>query len=220
MACSSFLPTYLYQGLAYTDEVGVDLWGNVILNDPLGADFGGVEVDTRDNSYWLCDKYRPSVYHFDVNGRLIERFIPLGIPTSSGVFGTPVFPAVYAQRRTGRGFSGLALDGAILYVFLQSPLDNPDTPDDAASLTSRNVRVLAFDTVTSRVTGEYVYVLSEFYNLPGRQKADSIGDVARVAAGRFFVVEGDTLDDDFSANKFLFEINFNGATNILNTTQV
>ncbi|MDZ8240633.1 MAG: phytase, partial [Nostoc sp. ChiQUE01a] len=201
-------------GLAYTDEIAVDLDNNVLANDPLGADLEGIVV-AKNGDYWLVDEYRPAIYHFDSDGKLIERFIPQGTATASdpdqpgGTFGIEVLPAVYAQRRNNRGFEAVALEGNKLYAFIQSPIDNPDVANDATSKASLNLRILEFDIVTKQVTAEYLYRLE---GLPG---TDKIGDAVSLGNGKFAVVERD--DNGTSAgNKLIYQIDLAGATNINN----
>ena len=95
-------------GGGFSDEVGVDLNGQQLTNDPFGADVEGIVV-AADGSFWLPDEYRPAIYHFDPSGKLIERFIPTGTAAAAGQaagsFGTEALPAVYGQfRRANRGF--------------------------------------------------------------------------------------------------------------------
>ncbi|OYD91983.1 phytase [Nostoc sp. 'Peltigera membranacea cyanobiont' 210A] len=201
-------------GLAYTDEIAVDLDNNVLANDPLGADLEGIVI-AENGDYWLVDEYRPAIYHFDTNGKLIDRFIPQGTATapnpdqSAGTFGSEVLPAVYAQRRNNRGFEAVALEGNKLYAFIQSPIDNPDVANDATSKASLNLRILEFDIVSKQVTGEYLYRLE---GLPG---TDKIGDAVSLGNGKFAVVERD--DNGTSAgNKLIYQIDLAGATNINN----
>jgi 3-phytase len=93
------------QGLAYTDEFGVDLFGNAIANDELGGDLEGIAVGP-DGTFWAVDEYRPAIYNFAQNGVMIDRFIPAGTAAAggrpSGTFGTEALPALYAQRRCHR----------------------------------------------------------------------------------------------------------------------
>ncbi|NEU81988.1 phytase [Nostoc sp. UIC 10630] len=201
-------------GLAYTDEIAVDLDNNVLANDPLGADLEGIVI-AENGDYWMVDEYRPAIYHFAVNGKLIDRFIPQGTATApnpdqpDGTFGTEVLPAVYAQRRNNRGFEAIALEGNKLYAFIQSPIDSPDVANDATSKASLNLRILEFDIVTKQVTGEYLYRLE---GLPG---TDKIGDAVSLGNSKFAVVERD--DNGTSAgNKLIYQINLAGATNINN----
>jgi alkaline phosphatase len=200
------------QGLAYTDEVPVDLFGNRLANDPLGADLEGIVV-AKDGTFWMADEYRPSIYHFDANGKLIERLIPKGAPTDNNSFGTRVLPDVYANRRSNRGFEGIAIEGTKVYAFMQSGLDNPDVANDANSKASSNLRILEYDTATKAVTGEYIYLLKDV------KIADKIGDATSLGNGKFLVVERDA-DATVDSFKGIFEIDITKATNINNAANL
>ncbi len=206
-------------GLAYTDEIGVDLDGKVLANDPLGADVEGIVIGS-DGNYWMVDEYRPAIYQFDVNGKLLDRFIPKGTATApttdfpAGTFGTEVFPEVYAQRRSNRGFEAVAIEGTKLYAFMQSPIDNPDNAADTASRATRTVRILEFDTATKAVTGEYLYLLDDI-TASGNAKTDKLGDAVSLGGGKFAVVERDDLATTAS-NKLIYQIDLAAATNINN----
>ncbi|MGL5080510.1 MAG: choice-of-anchor I family protein [Microcoleaceae cyanobacterium] len=202
-------------GTAYTDEEPVDLLGNPLLNDPLGADLESIVV-APDGTFWLSDEYRPAIYHFDGNGVLIDRFIPAGTAAAAGqpegTFGTEAIPEVYAQRRSNRGFEGMALDtdNGKLYAWIQSPLDNPDVSNDANSRSSQVLRILEFDPTTQETIGEYVYFLE------GSPGVDKIGDAVYQGNGQFIVVErdsGTTMD----SKKIVFEVDLTGATNVFGT---
>ncbi len=204
-------------GLAYTDEIGVDLDGKVLANDFFGADVEGIVV-APNGDYWLVDEYRPAIYRFDVNGKLLDRFIPKGTAIApvtdqpAGTFGTEVLPEVYAQRRSNRGFEAIALEGTKLYAFIQSPIDNPDNAGDTASRASRTVRILEFDTVTKTVTGEFLYLLDDI-NGAGNAKTDKLGDAVALGNRKFAVVERDDLATSAS-NKLIYQIDLAAATNI------
>ncbi|MES2767389.1 MAG: choice-of-anchor I family protein [Bacteroidota bacterium] len=196
---------------AYTDEIPVDLFGNRLANDPLGADLEGIVIDASGN-FWLCDEYRPAVYKFNSAGVLLKRFIPAGTAASVGqplgTFGDEKFPAVYAQRRANRGFEAIAMEGNKIYAFIQSPIDNPDNATDAVSKVSGNLRILEFDMVTETVTGEYIYPIFEWMN-----EVDKIGDAVSIGGGKMMVIERDSKVGT-EAKKLMFEINLLGATNI------
>ena len=68
----------------------------------------------------------------------------------------PALPGILKTRSSNRGFEGLTLsqDGSTLYLAIQSPLANPNPKTGNKS---RNVRILAFDIASERVTAEYVY---------------------------------------------------------------
>lgn len=212
-------------GTAYTDEVPVDLNGEPLENDPFGADMESVIV-APDGSFWLSDEYRPAIYHFDPHGVLVDRFIPQGtaefVGQAKGSFGTETLPEVYAQRRSNRGFEGMALntDNGNLYAFIQSPIDNPDVSDaeaevadESSDFNSRNsqvLRILEVDPTTGEPVGEYVYFLE------GSDGVDKIGDAVYVGDGKFNVIERDS-GTDADSKKFIFEVDLTGATNILGT---
>ncbi len=192
-------------GLAYADEIPIDLFGNRLELDPYGADMEGI-VAGEDGTYWMVDEYRPAIYHFDADGVLIARYVPAG--DESGIdTGLPVLPPVYAQRRANRGFEAVAYDNGILYAFIQSPLDNPDRANDRSSRLSGWNRILAFDTTTATVVGEYLYPI-----VGGA--VDKIGDAVALGNGEFLVIE---RDDAFgpTAQKYIFHISLNNATNLL-----
>ncbi|MBE9200382.1 MULTISPECIES: phytase [unclassified Nodularia (in: cyanobacteria)] len=210
-------------GLAYTDEIGVDLDNNPLANDPLGADLEGIVV-APNGDYWMVDEYRPAIYHFDSNGKLIDRFIPQGTATATdpdqavGTFGTEVLPEVYAQRRNNRGFEAVALEGNKLYAFIQSAIDNPDVTNDATSRNSRNLRILEFDVISKTVTGEYLYLLDDITG-SGNTRTDKIGDAVSLGNGKFAVVERDDRSGA-DANKLIYEIDLAAATNINNSANL
>ncbi|MBU3699231.1 MAG: hypothetical protein FGM33_04365 [Candidatus Kapabacteria bacterium] len=201
------------QGLAYTDELPIDLNGNDLANDPFGADLEGISVDAA-GTWWMVDEYRPAIYNFNSAGRLIERYVPAGtaasVSAAVGAFGNEALPAVYAQRRANRGFEACAIEGDILYAFIQSSIDNPDVANDANSRASTWCRILAFNTITKQVVGEYLYPMFEKFGA-----CDKIGDAVALGGGKFFVVERDDATG-LSARKYIFEINLKGATNLVN----
>jgi len=186
--------------LPYNDEVPVDLLGNVIPLDPLGGDLEGIVV-ADDGSFWMPDEYRPAIYHFDPEGRLLERFIPTGThaaagkpvpaPGTAGEFGIEALPAVIAQRRQNRGMEALAEHGGKLYAFVQSPVRNPVTLGNAALNVMRNIRIVEFDPAT-RATRQFLYALDNpVVQNATDTPADKIGDAVAGPNGEIYVVERD-----------------------------
>jgi hypothetical protein len=202
-------------GLIYTDETPIDLAGKTLSNDALGADTEGIVV-APNGDYWLVDEYRPAIYQFNAQGRLLNRFIPEGTAAAAGkpvgTFGDEVLPSVYAQRRSNRGFEAIALEGNKLYAFIQSPIDNPDSTGDTTSRNSRNLRILEFDVTTGKTTGEYVYLLDSITG-SGNARTDKLGDAVSLGNGKFAVVERDDRAGS-DANKLIYQIDLKGATNI------
>lgn len=192
-------------GLANSDEVGVDVFGRRLTNDPFGVDLEGI-TRAPDGTYWMADEYRPSILHFDATGKLVERYVPQGSNAAGIVTGVEALPQVYGQRRGNRGFEAIAYQNGKVYAFIQSALDNPDVANDSNSRSSLNLRILEFDTRTLQTTAEYIYRLESL-------NADKIGDAVALGNGKFLVVE---RDDNSGANAFkrVYEIDINGATNL------
>lgn len=199
-------------GMAYTDEIPVDLYGVRLENDAYGADLEGMVVDA-DGTWWFVDEYRPAIYNFTSAGVLIERYVPEGTASSvgaaDGAFGVEAIPALYAKRRANRGFEAVAIEGTTLYAFIQSPIDNPDMTNDAMSKASGWTRILAFDIVTKQVIGEYLYPLFE-----RSLGVDKIGDAVSTGPSTMMVIERDDLLGP-NARKYMYEINLKGATNLV-----
>jgi len=188
--------------------------------DPLGADLEGI-VRAPDGSYWMVDEYRPAIYHFGSDGVLINRFVPQGTVSQAntanpganfapGSFGQETLPTAYLTRRENRGFEGMALDtdNGILYAFIQTPLNNPNR---AAGNASRVVRMIGINPSTGLPVAEYVYLLQK---PEVGDNVDKIGDAVYAGNGKFFVMERDS-SLEATAQKFIFEVNLTGATNVL-----
>lgn len=188
--------------------------------DPLGADLEGI-VRAPDGSYWMVDEYRPAIYHFGSDGVLINRFVPQGTVSQAntanpganfapGSFGQETLPTAYLTRRENRGFEGMALDtdNGILYAFIQTPLSNPNR---AAGNASRVIRMIGINPSTGVPVAEYVYLLQK---PQVGDNVDKIGDAVYAGNGKFFVMERDS-SLEATAQKFIFEVNLTGATNVL-----
>ena len=183
--------------------------------DPYGADFGGVIRDTA-GGFWMCDKYRPSIYHFDDTGLLIDRYVPIGsfqlgvIPLYPGIYGKETLPHNYSTRQTNGGFEALAYDPArhLLYAFLKVPLHNADS---STVRESRLIRILGIDPSTGRGVEEYVYFLNRS-RTAGLQY--EIGGAVYTGPGEFLVLEN-PLPLSAGGDKSVFEVSLSGAINMI-----
>ena len=152
----------------------------------------------------MVDEYRPSIYNFDADGVLINRFVPVGTAElagqTEGTFGTETLPEEYSNRRRNRGFEAVALDtdNGILYSFIQTPLANPDRD---ASDNSNVIRILGMDPEDGEPVAEYVYLLEG--TTFGDSKVDKIGDAVYAGDGKFLVSERDSSTSE-AAKKFIF----------------
>lgn len=209
----------------HNDERAVDLLGTEQPVDLLSGDFEGIAVD-RDGSFWMVDEYRPAIYHFDENGLLIERFVPIGSAAaagqSAGTFGTEVLPEVLAQRRQNRGFEAVAYDGGKVYAFMQSPLRNPTTLSNGELNAMTNIRVVEFDPAT-QATRQFIYVMDNANLGPElNTRADKIGDAVSFGNGEFLVLErdDDSVPGDSAAliEKKIYRFNLAGASNVAGIT--
>jgi len=183
----------------YNDEVPVDLKGNVLPLDPLGADLEGIAIDD-DGSMWMVDEYRPSIYHFNAAGRLLQRYVPIGThaaagepvpaPGAAGKYGIEALPGVIAQRRQNRGMEAVSLQNDKVYAFVQSPIRNPATLANGALNSMRNVRLVEFDPATL-ATRQFLYQLDNPAVGTADTPADKIGDMVATPDGGFLAVERD-----------------------------
>lgn len=192
--------------------------------DKMGGDFEGILRDAS-GDFWMCDEYRPAIYHFGADGVLIDRFVPAGTsqlgdtPQDVDFYGKETLPAVYNKRRANRGFEALALDTdeGILYAFIQSPMYNPSSVTQNASDV---IRILGINPATGEPVREYVYLLERNkYAGVGLSRVDKIGDAVYVGNGKFMVLERDssTPSQGKTGKKYIYEIDLTGATNILGT---
>ncbi len=193
--------------------------------DTFGGDFEGV-IRTPDFHFWLCDEYRPAIYHFDANGTLIERLVPEGTsllgttPQAPGFYGRETLPEVYNKRRANRGFEAIAydFDEDIIYAIIQTPIENPDR----ASVRNQSdvIRMLGVDRATGQPVKEFVYLLERNRDAGvGLSRVDKIGDAVYAGNGTFYILERDSSNpnDGNTGKKYVFEIRTEGATNILGT---
>ena len=183
--------------------------------DPYGADFGGI---TRGPSggIWICDKYRPSLYHFDSTGLLRERFVPIGsfelgvIPLYPGIYGKETLPENYSSRQSNGGFEALTYDPVsdLFYAFMRLPLNNfdPETGNGSGL-----IRILGIDPISGRAVAEYIYRLRTGGN-PGAQ--NEIGGAVCTGPGEFLVLESGRPVSERS-DKYIFAINLLGASNVI-----
>ena len=217
------VPVALELDTAMADVVVEGRGFNFLEYDAFGGDFEGILRDAN-GDFWMCDEYRPAIYHFDASGVMIDRLVPQGTSLLGdsaqevGFYGTETLPAVYAKRRANRGFEALALDTdeGILYAFIQSPIETPDR----ASVRNMSdvIRILGVDPATGEPVSEYVYLLERNRDAGLGNRVDKMGDAVYVGNGRFMVLERDSgLPGDNTSQKYVFEIDLKYATNILGT---
>ncbi|MEZ4612281.1 MAG: esterase-like activity of phytase family protein [Caldilineaceae bacterium] len=110
-------------------------------------------------------------------------------------------PAPRQPRLRGRGSCMTAS-----CTFVQSPLDNPDTANDANSKASTLTRIIAFDTAAGATVGQYLYQLDG-------GALDKIGDAVALPDGDMLVIERDSAVGP-GAQKLIYKVSLAGATNL------
>lgn len=191
-----------------------DLDGNPLAFDPLGADLEGIVVNPANGDLWLADEYRPSIYQFNSEGELLNRYIPNN--SDDAVGGTETLPGVLNSARDNRGFEAISLDTetGILYAFIQTPLGNNGSGefDRATSDASQVIRIVGIDPADGSTVAQYVYLLERPQFSEGN--VDKIGDAVFAGDGKFFVIERDSGTTPVST-KPIYEIDISDATNLV-----
>jgi hypothetical protein len=157
------------------DEVPWDFAAKVQLTyNQNGLDSEGL-VRTTAGEFWVADEYSPSLTRLDATGKVIKRYVPVGLAYDAAF--APALPEIFGMRKVNRGFEGLAIsaDEKTLYLGLQSPLANPDRKVGDAS---RNTRILAFDIASEKPVAEYVYQFDDAVEFGG---AENTSDEMKVS---------------------------------------
>lgn len=158
-----------------------------------GADFD-IEsiVRAKDGSFWVGEEFGPFLLHFDADGTLLEKPVPL--PGGAKSPQNPYLAAGETPRvRASRGFEALAgsTSGRYLYPILEGAyLDDADL---------RRREVLEFDTTAGAYTGRT-------WSYQADQDANVVGDAFTVRSDVLLVVERDDFEGDQSVTKRVYEI--------------
>lgn len=203
------------------DEVPYDEKGATTLSyDPDGLDLEGIAYSPADDTFWLCDEYRPSIIQIKRDGTVLGRYVPKGakqLLQGSQLNVVELFPEVYNKRISNRGFEGITIspDGKYLYTSIQSPLANPDTKTGESS---RNMRILKLDLATKQLAGEYVYVAENAQQFGSvKQKDVVISDLYAMADDVLLIDERDKNAGKDAELKRLYKADFSQAANLLGT---
>ncbi|MFC4242840.1 esterase-like activity of phytase family protein [Gryllotalpicola reticulitermitis] len=182
--------------------------GVPVAPDADGYDSEGL-VAMPDGSFWVSDEYGPYITHFDKNGYEIGRLTPDKNSTVNqyhDVIG--YLPAELANRINNKGMEGLTItpDGSTLVGAMQSALQMPDLGSTKAS----KVAVTRIITVNLRTyqTHQYLYLLDD-----PATTGDAISEITALSNTKFLLDERDGNFEPF-ANKTLYEVDLNGATDV------
>lgn len=172
-----------------TEENPVDVYGLMLSLDADGIDSEGIVLDPE-GGYYISDEYDPSLIKVNSEGKMQRRFLP-GFD----------LPKIYSERKTNRGFEGIALSNNHLYGFLQSPIPG-DKP---------YVRIVELNLETNKTSAEYFYQLDK--------EADRIGDAVALPNGEFLVIEQNSKTGDKSYKK-IYRIKLNSSDDLVTKTLV
>lgn len=184
-------------GQADTGETIVDITGRKLAPSDNGLDPEGL-VAAKDGSFFVSDEYGPFIVHFDADGNEIDRLNPYE--------GT--LPAELRFRTANKGMEGLTLspDGKTMYGVMQSALTMPDIKGKSKNVPF--VRIVAIDTASMKVTGQYLYMLHS------SQAHTTVSEISALGNHTLLVDErdGKAGSDTF---KRLYRIDLAQATNLL-----
>ncbi|MBC7539718.1 MAG: esterase-like activity of phytase family protein [Bacteriovorax sp.] len=166
------------------EESPIDVMGFMYSLDPDGIDSEAL-VSDDEGGYWVGEEYSPSLVHFDRHGKMIRRLTPYN-----------ELPKMYSERKTNRGFEGIAKDKNKIFGFLQSPL--PMDQDFA--------RIVEVDLETMKTSGEYYYKFEK--------NTDKIGDAISLGNNKFLVIEQNGKKG-IESLKFIYKITLNGTDNLV-----
>ena len=166
------------------EENPVDALGFMYSLDKDGIDSEGL-VSDGEGGYWVGEEYSPSLVHFDSKGKMTRRLTPFN-----------ELPKMYAERKSNRGFEGIAKDQNRIFGFLQSPLASDE----------RFARIVEVDLDTLKTSGEYFYGFEK--------NMEKIGDAVSLQNNSFLVIEQNGLKGEKS-DKRVYKITLNGNDNFV-----
>jgi hypothetical protein len=182
---------------------------------PLGLAFDpeGIVVNPRNGHLLVSDEYGPSLLEFNRTGRLVHRYdIPANLlprNAATGAVNHASDEGNDAGKRTNRGFEGLAIspDGGTVFAMLQSAM-----LDEGGGNGTWN-RIVAFDTRTTRMLGQYAY------KMEGSSQGRGISALVALNEHEFLVLERNNRGLGVDAtltppNKKVFRIDLAGATDV------
>lgn len=179
---------------ARTEENPTDVFGLYYSVDQEGMDIEGLALDSE-GGWWVSDEYGPSLAHFAHDGKLLRRLMPHN-----------ELPKMYSERKTNRGFEGVAKVENKLYGILQSPL-----PREQPSKNGEFARIVEVDLDTMKTSAEFFYLFEK--------GNDKIGDIVAIDSKNFLVIEQNGKVADKS-QKFIYKITLGESDQLVKKTLI
>lgn len=179
----------------------------------------GFVINPKTGNFLVSDEYGPSLYEFNRNGVLVRTFnTPSNLLPRNAGTGIPNFSndvGNTAGKRGNRGFEGLAItpDGRFAYAMLQSAM----LDEGGSAGSGRYARIVKFDVATGQAVAQYAYLLDR------SGQGQGISALVALNNNEFLVLERNNRGvgvgaDLATADKNVYRISLNGATDITNVT--
>ena len=176
------------------EENPTDVFGLYYSVDQQGLDIEGLTFD-GEGGWWVADEYGPSLVHFNEEGKMLRRLTP-----------SNELPRMYGDRKTNRGFEGIAKFENKLYGILQSQL-----PNEQVDMNGAFTRIVEVDLETYKTTAEYFYMFEK--------GNDKIGDMIAINSKDFLVIEQNSKKGNDS-QKYIYKITIGASDQLVKKTLI
>ncbi len=176
------------------EENPTDIFGLYYSVDQQGLDIEGLTFD-GEGGWWVADEYGPSLVRFNEDGKMLRRLTPHN-----------ELPRMYSERKTNRGFEGVARVENKLYGILQSPL-----PKEQPAKDGEFTRIVEVDLETYKTSAEYFYMFEK--------GNDKIGDMIALNAKNFLVLEQNGKTGA-NSQKYIYRITLGESDQLVKKTLV
>ena len=177
------------------------------------ADYEDLTVCNRGGSVFvLGEESIPSLQLIGGQGDVLARLIPEGamegLSDANPAIDREILPSAFLSIEPNKGFEAVACHGSTLFAMTQSSLATEGS-------TEQWIRLLEIDLDAFNVTGQYLYPLEltdGAYSKGG--KMDKVSAMVAISDTELLVIERDSLSGP-DASKWVFRINIEGATNLM-----
>ena len=191
-----------------TKEI-TDTGVEIDLQDSDGLDLE--DIDASGQYIWMSDESIPALIAYHHNGTMVRMLVPEGTDTSNlPTVASATLPGAFSEIESNKGFEAITQSNGTVYAMTQSSLS-------VTGSTERWIRIIELNETNMSVTGVYLYPveLSDgVYSHGGKMDKVSALEVLN-DDHELLVLERDS-ETGSSASKWIFRVNLEGATNLLN----